>query len=316
MKKYIISRIFQLLFVLLGISMLSFALMQLAAGDYVDTTYARMGTSVSAQAKQEARANLGLDQTALAQYLSWIGALLHGDMGNSFVSGRAVSQVLSEKLAATLLLSVCAIGISILISVPVGILSAVKQNTLPDRIAHFFCFFANATPSFLVGIGLLYVFSIKLRIVPIIAPSGVAGAIMPALALSIPLSAQYIRQIRSAVLEEYRKDFVFAARARGVRERDILLRSIIKSVAPTLLTLLSMSVGALLSGSVIVESIFMWDGVGKLAVDSIAARDYPVIQAYVLWMAVIYALVHLVCDIVLKCIMPSTHLAETEVSFS
>lgn len=316
MKKYICSRILQLVFVLFGISLLSFALMQFAAGDYVDMTYEGMGIGASKQTKDAARAALGLDQSAVKQYFTWLKNLLHGNMGTSYVSGKQVSYILLDKLPATLTLGASTMAITLLVSLPIGILSAVKQNKSLDCIARFFCFLGNAAPNFLVAIALLYVFSIQLGWVPVIAPSGLSGMLLPSLTLAVPLTAQYIKQIRAAVLEEYSKDYVTAARARGIRERDILLRSVMKSTAPTLLTLLSMSIGALLSGSVIVETIFMWDGIGKLAIDSITKRDYPVVQAYVLWMAVIYVLIHLVCDIATRFLLPRAHFAEKEGAFS
>lgn len=316
MKKYICSRILQLVFVLFGISLLSFALMQFAAGDYVDMTYEGMGIGASKQTKDAARAALGLDQSAVKQYFTWLKNLLHGNMGTSYVSGKQVSYILLDKLPATLTLGASTMAITLLVSLPIGILSAVKQNKSHDCIARFFCFLGNAAPNFLVAIALLYVFSIQLGWVPVIAPSGLSGMLLPSLTLAVPLTAQYIKQIRAAVLEEYSKDYVTAARARGIRERDILLRSVMKSTAPTLLTLLSMSIGTLLSGSVIVETIFMWDGIGKLAIDSITKRDYPVVQAYVLWMAVIYVLIHLVCDIATRFLLPRAHFAEKEGAFS
>lgn len=316
MKKYICSRILQLVFVLFGISLLSFALMQFAAGDYVDMTYEGMGIGASKQTKDAARAALGLDQSTVKQYFTWLKNLLHGNMGTSYVSGKQVSYILLDKLPATLTLGASTMAITLLVSLPIGILSAVKQNKSLDCIARFFCFLGNAAPNFLVAIALLYVFSIQLGWVPVIAPSGLSGMLLPSLTLAVPLTAQYIKQIRAAVLEEYSKDYVTAARARGIRERDILLRSVMKSTAPTLLTLLSMSIGTLLSGSVIVETIFMWDGIGKLAIDSITKRDYPVVQAYVLWMAVIYVLIHLVCDIATRFLLPRAHFAEKEGAFS
>ena len=184
------------------------------------------------------------------------------------------------------------------IAIPAGILAAVRQDKGTDFILRFGSFIGNAMPNFFVGMLLMQLLGIQLELLPVISSGvGLKSAIMPTLTLAIAMSAKYMRQVRSAVLEELNKDYVQGAMARGISDRVILWKNVMKASMLTIMTLLALSIGSLLGGTAIVESIFMWDGVGKLAVDAINMRDYPLIQAYVMWMAVIYVVVNLVADI-------------------
>ena len=164
-------------------------------------------------------------------------------------------------------------------------------------------------PNFFAALVLMYFFSIRLGWLPVITSDNVAlSLVLPTLTLAISMSAKYMRQVRAAVLEELNKDYVQGARARGIRESVILWKNVIKSAMLTIITLLALSIGSLLGGTAIIESIFMWDGVGKLAVDAITTRDYPVIQAYVVWMALIYVIVNLITDLLYHCLDPRIRL--------
>ena len=171
------------------------------------------------------------------------------------------------------------------------------------------CLVGNSLPNFFVALLLMQLFSIKWKLLPVISGgTTLQSAILPTLTLAIAMSAKYMRQVRAAVLEELNKDYVLGAAARGVRRRVILWKSVLKSAMLTILTLLALSIGSLLGGTAIIESIFMWDGVGKLAVDAITMRDYPLIQAYVVWMAIIYVMVNLVTDILYHVLDPRIRL--------
>ncbi len=299
MKGYIGKRLLQLIPILIGVTFLSFALMRLAGSDAVTERYEASGQAVSEEVMEEARRELGLDKPFLTQYLVWLKGMVTGDMGESYVSGRDVFQTFISKLPATILLTVSSILLTVLLSVPLGIWSAVKQNRFTDYLIRFLSFVGNALPNFFVALLLMYLFSIKLGWLPVIASgTGFTSLVMPTLTLAIAMSAKYTRQVRAAVLEELGKDYVTGARARGVRERVILWKNVLRSSLLTIITLLALSIGSLLGGTAIVESIFMWDGVGKLAVDSITMRDYPMIQAYVVWLAVIYVAVNLAADLI------------------
>lgn len=314
MKKYIVKRILQLLPILLGITFLSFAMMRLAGSDAVTEMYSNTGSAVSEEVLDAAREELGLNRPFLVQYFSWLGEMMRGNMGVSYISGRDVFATFVSKLPATLLLTVLSVLLTIVISVPLGILAAVKQGRLADQVLRFLSFIGNAMPNFFVALLLMQLLSMKLGWLPVISDgTTIRSAIMPMLTLAIAMSAKYMRQVRTAVLEELNKEYVNGAMARGVSERVILWKSVMRSALLTIVTLLALSIGSLLGGTAIVESIFMWDGVGKLAVDAIQMRDYPLIQAYVVWMAIIYVVVNLITDLLYRVLDPKIRLgAEKE----
>ena len=313
MKKYIAKRLLQLIPVLLGITFLSFVLMHAAGSDAVTELYGDKG-AVAQEIIDARRAELGLDQPFLTQYCNWLKGFLTGDLGTSYVSGQNVFDTLVSKLPATLLLALMSMSMTIVISIPLGVLSAMRHNHFTDYFLRFFSFLGNAMPNFLVALMLMQLFSIHWKLLPVIADgSTLQSALLPTLTLSIAMSAKYMRQVRAAVLDELGKDYVAGAYARGIRPGVILLKSVLRSAMLTLITLMAMSVGSLLGGTAIVESIFLWDGVGKLAVDAITMRDYPMIQAYVVWMAVIYVLVNLISDLLCHALDPRICLGESEI---
>lgn len=313
MKKYILKRLVQLIPILLGITLLSFILTNLAAADAVDIMESSRGTAMSQEEKDQLRQELGLDKSLPEQYITWLGNLLQGDMGESFVSGEPVFPTFLSKLPATLYLTVTSILLTVCISIPLGILSAVKQNKFADYLIRFLSFIGNSLPNFFVSLLLIYFFSLKLKIFPVMGNTGDwKSVILPTLTLALAMASKYTRQVRGAVLEELDKEYVQGARARGIREKRILFFSVLKAFMLTIITLLALSIGSLLGGTAIVESIFMWDGVGKMAVDAITMRDYPVIQAYVIWMAVIYVVVNLITDLVYHYLDPRIRLGQEE----
>lgn len=312
MKKYIGKRLLQLLPVLLGVTFLSFAMMRAAGSDAITELYGDKG-AVAQEIIDAKRAELGLDQPFLVQYGAWLRGLLTGDMGVSYVSGKKVFDTFVSKLPATLLLTCLSIVATVVISIPLGIWAAVRQDRFVDYFLRFFSFIGNSLPNFFVALLLMQLFSIKWKLLPVISNgTTLGGAILPTLTLAIAMSAKYLRQVRATVLEELGKDYVMGAKARGVRESVTLWKSVLKSALLTIITLLALSIGSLLGGTAIIESIFMWDGVGKLAVDSITMRDYPLIQAYVVWMAIIYVVVNLITDILYHVLDPRIRLGVQE----
>ena len=312
MKKFVLKRLLQLIPILLGITFLSFAMMRVAGSDAVTELYTNRGTEVSQEIIDARRAELGLDEPFLIQYFSWLGGMLTGDMGQSYVSGADVFSTLLSKLPATLLLTGLSIALTVIISIPLGILSAMKQDRIPDLLLRFCSFIGNALPNFFVAMLFMQLFSIKLKLLPVISDGvNLKSALLPALTLAVSMSAKYMRQVRATVLEEWNKDYVQGAMARGIRKKIILWKNVMKSSMLTIVTLLALSIGSLLGGTAIIESIFMWDGVGKLAVDAITMRDYPFIQAYVVWMAVIYVLVNLITDLMYHQLDPRIRLGVT-----
>lgn len=298
MKNYALKRLLQLIPILLAITFLSYGMMRIAGSDVVEQKMENTSGTVSQEMIDNARAELGLDKPFVMQYFTWLGNLLRGDMGTSYVSNKPVFSTFVSKLPATLLLTAVSILLTVLISIPLGIWSAVKQNTATDYVIRTASFIGNSLPNFFVSLLLMYFFAIRLGWFPVIS-GGVSlqSVALPALTLAIAMSAKYLRQVRATVLDELSKDYVLGARARGVKFSTTLIRSVMKASLVTIITLLTLSIGSLLGGTAIVESIFMWDGVGKLAVDAINMRDYPIIQAYVMWMAIIYVVVNLITDL-------------------
>ena len=314
MNHYVLKRIIQLIPILFAITFLSYGMMRIAGSDVVTQKMENTGTVVSDEVLNAEREQLGLDKPFLTQYAVWLGKLLRGDMGNSYVSGKPVFATFISKLPATLLLTAVSIVMTIIISVPLGVLAAVKQNRMTDYVIRFFSFIGNSLPNFFVSLILMYVLAIRLRWFPVIAKDvSLKSVAMPAITLAIAMSAKYLRQVRATVLDELSKDYVAGARARGIRFSVTLWRSVMKASFVTIITLLILSMGNLLGGTAIVESIFMWDGVGKMAVDAISMRDYPIIQAYVMWMAIIYVAVNLLTDLSYRFLDPRIRLGGDEV---
>ena len=312
MRNYVVKRLLQLIPILLAITFLSFAMMRLAGSDAITELYGDKG-AVAQEIVEAKKAELGLDKPFLQQYFAWLGGMMTGDMGISYVSGKDVFKTFVSKLPATLLLTALSIGLTVLISIPLGILAAVKHDRFTDYFLRFFSFVGNSLPNFFVALLLMQVFAIHWKLLPVISNgTTVKSALMPTLTLAIAMSAKYMRQVRATVLEELNKDYVVGAKARGVRNNVILWKSVLKSSMLTIITLLALSIGSLLGGTAIIESIFMWDGVGKMAVDAITMRDYPIIQAYVVWMAIIYVLVNLITDLLYHALDPRIRLGVSE----
>lgn len=308
MRKYILQRLLQLIPVLIGITFLSFGMMRMAGSDAITELYGDKG-AVSQEIIDEKKAELGLDQPFMTQYLAWLKGMLTGDMGKSYVSGLDVFGTFTSKLPATLLLTALSLVMTVVVSIPLGILAAVKRGRAIDYALRFISFIGNSMPGFLIALLLMHLFSIRLKWLPVISDGlSLRSALMPAMTLAIAMSSKYMRQVRAAVLDELSKNYVTGARARGVRGQVILWNSVIRSSMLTIITLLSLSIGSLLGGTAIIENIFMWDGVGKMAVDAITMRDYPLIQAYVVWMAIIYVAVNLVTDLLYHVLDPRIRL--------
>lgn len=227
--KYVCRRLLQLIPILLGITFLSFAMMHVAGSDVVTQLYTNRGVEVHRNHRCQ-RAELGLDKPFLTQYFTWLKGMLTGDMGISYVTGRNVLDTFMEKLPATLLLTVLSILLTVLISIPLGILAAIKQGKWMDHLLRISSFIGNAQPNFFVAILLMELLSIKLGWLPVIASDvSFQSAIMPTLTLAISMSAKYMRQVRATVLEELNKDYVIGLKARGVRSRDILWKNVMRS---------------------------------------------------------------------------------------
>lgn len=313
MKNYAVRRLLQLIPILLAITFLSYGMMRIAGSDVIEQKMENTGGMVSQEIIDAAREELGLDKPFVVQYFSWLGNLLRGDMGISYVSNKPVFSTFVSKLPATLLLTVVSILLTVVISIPLGIWAAVKQNKATDYVIRTASFIGNSLPNFFVSLLLMYLFAIRLGWFPVISKGvSLQSVALPAFTLAIAMSAKYLRQVRATVLDELSKDYVLGAKARGVPFSTTMMKSVMRASLVTIITLLTLSIGSLLGGTAIVESIFMWDGVGKMAVDAINMRDYPIIQAYVMWMAIIYVLVNLITDLSYRYLDPRIRLGGIE----
>ena len=292
--------LWQILGILWLVATITFGLMQLTNDDVVDRVFTQQ-QSLSLEAQADKRAELGLTAPVWLQYSRWLGRGLQGDFGQSMVTGEAVSSILWSKLPATLLLMCSAVGITLLVAIPLGLWTAHKAGSMGDKFVRSLTLFGNTMPNFFTALLLLYVVALKLNWLPVIARhNDPAALILPTLTLVWSMSAKYIQQVRALALDELAKPYIIGLRTRGLSWFTILTRYILRAIAGPLVALVALSCGSLLGGVTIVETIFMWDGVGKMAFDAITARDYPVLQAYVIWLAALYLVLNWGADVLQK----------------
>ena len=297
MRRYILGRLVQLVIVILGVTFLTFLVTQAAPSDPAEMSYLSRGIAPTAEQLAAAREEMGLNKPFLTQYFDWLVRVLHGDLGESYNNGNSIFEEMTRKLPETAKLAGSTLLVVVLISFPLGVLTAVKRNRPIDYIVRFTSFFGISMPGFWLGLMTMYVFGVVLRLLPVVGKQDFRSMIMPVITLSIPMACSYTRQIRVAVMEEMSNDYITGLRSRGLTERTILIRHVLPNAMPPIITLLGLSIGGLLGGAAIVETIFGWQGIGDMVVTAIRVRDYPVIQAYVLWMAVIYVFTNLLVDI-------------------
>ena len=293
----LVRRCAQFIPVFFGITVLSFTLIHLAPSDPVSVRLSLGGIAVDPVTAAQMRTEMGLDRPLPIQYGDWLMRFLHGDMGISYRSDRPVAAMLLQALPYTLAIAASAMLLTLLISLPLGIAIAAYRNSALDCIVRFLTFIGNAVPSFIVGILLMFLFSYQLGWIPVLAGNSPIGMVLPTAALALIMSARYIRQIRAATLDELAKDYIVGLRARGITERRILFGNVLKNIMGIVVTLTAISVGSLLGGVVIIETLFSRPGVGSLLMTAINSRDYPVIQAAVVWMVLAYFVVNLLADL-------------------
>ena len=293
----LVRRCAQFIPVFFGITVLSFTLIHLAPSDPVSVRLSLGGIAVDPVTAAQMRTEMGLDRPLPIQYGDWLMRFLHGDMGISYRSDRPVAAMLLQALPYTLAIAASAMLLTLLISLPLGIAIAAYRNSVLDCTVRFLTFIGNAVPSFIVGILLMFLFSYQLGWIPVLAGNSPVGMVLPTAALALIMSARYIRQIRAATLDELAKDYIVGLRARGITERRILFGNVLKNIMGVVVTLTTISVGSLLGGVVIIETLFSRPGVGSLLMTAINSRDYPVIQAAVVWMVLAYFVVNLLADL-------------------
>ena len=279
-KKQLLSRLGQIILVLLGISFITFALVMLAPGDVVRQMIAGNEDIIVSQAEIDAlRAELGLDKPFFFQYLDWLGRALQGNLGFSYMVKKPVVEALMEGLPGTIVLSLASLIMMMVVAIPAGIYSAVKRGSMVDNIVRGFTFMGVSMPGFWVGLMLLWFFGLKLDLLPIVGGEiGIDTLILPSLTLAIAMASKYTRQVRTAILEELHQDYVVGARARGMSESHILWKEVLPNAMLPLITLLGLSLGNLLGGAAVIEMVFQWPGLGRMAIEAITYRDFQLVQ--------------------------------------
>ena len=297
MRRSIIRRVLQFIPVLLGITFLAFLLIYLSPSDPVSVRMSAGGISVSPEIMESMRRSMGLDRPLLIQYGDWLWNILHGNMGKSYITDADLLEQILKALPYTLKMAGASLLLTLCISIPVGILTAAMQNSKFDYVVRVMAFVGNALPNFIIALCLMFIFSYRLGWIPVLATTKPIGLILPALTLALVMSSRYIRQIRAAMLDELGKGYVVGLRSRGLSETTILYKNVLKNIMVTVITLTGISLGSLLGGTVIVETVFTWPGLGNLIMEGISQRDYPVVQAVIVWMASAFMVVNLLTDI-------------------
>ena len=308
MTNYVGKRLLQLIPILIGLTFLVFTLLYIAPGDPAQRKLTAQGVAVSKQVLEQTREEMGLNRPFLVRYGDWLLGVLRGDFGASYKDGMPVLPKLMRCMGKTLVLAAGSLLLALVVSVPLGVLTAARRGGVIDRLVRLLTFVGNAMPNFLVSVLLMYYLCIQVNLFPVIAKGTVQGLFLPALALAIPMASRFIRQIRAEVLEELGKPYVAGALARGVAMRTVLVHDVLRNTLSGVLTIVGLSVGTLMGGSVVVDTIFRWPGIGQLVMDAISARDFPVIQGFVLLMAVIYVVVNLLTDLSYRALDPRVEL--------
>jgi len=292
---YIRRRLLQALLVVWGVSVLVFFLLRLAPGDPVLLLLAE-----SAEPAQiaEARAKWGLDKPIYVQYGVFLNRAVHGDLGDSLFFQEPALSILLERMPATLQLSAAALLFSLCVAIPVGILSALKRDSFWDYLGTSIAMLGQAIPPYWLGIMLILIFSVNLGWFPTSGRGTWLHLVLPAVTLGSVLMALVTRLVRSGMLDVLGEDYVRTARAKGLKERTVIIRHALRNILIPLVTVVGLQLGALFGGAVITESIFAWPGVGRLALQAISARDYPLVQASVLVISVIYVFLNLAVDLI------------------
>ena len=303
MAKYIGRRLIHLVGIMIAVSFLTFLLMYLSPGDAAMKKLNAQGVAVSEEIIEKTRESMGLNRPFLVQYADWALHALQGDLGNSYKDDFPVAGKLARGLRYTTILAVSSLTLAFAVALPTSILTALHKDSLLDDITRLFSFVGNSLPNFLISVLLMYFLCVKMHLLPLVANESFKGLIMPCLALSIPICGRFIRQFRAEFLEQLSKPYVSGAMLRGVKQRYIL-KNVLHNSSISILTIVGLSIGTLFGGSVVIETIFRWPGLGKLAMDAITNRDYPVIQGFVLFTSTVYVVINLLIDICYSWIDP------------
>ena len=306
MSGYLLRRLLTLPLLLVGISLVSFMLLNFAPGDAAEITLLRQngGISPSPQDVVSMRQELGLDAPLPVRYVRWVADALRGDLGESYRSGSSIAGEIARRLPATLLLASVSMAMAVAVGLPLGVLAALKRGSWLDTASRLLALVGSAVPSYVMALLLMLLFAVKLGWLPAIGYGSPKNLILPAVALSFGVMAQLMRLTRATMLEALNQDYIRTARAKGLGERVVTWRHALRNALLPVITVMGTSAGHMLGGAVIVEIIFGWPGIGQFVIVGISQRDYPVVQGFVLYLAVIFLLVNLAMDVLYRWLDP------------
>ena len=299
MHRYIIKRLFLMIPVIIGVSFLVFFIMDMAPGDAVDLMAPEGATAEDLDA---IRHELGLDQPVVIRYVKYMGGMLHGDMGVSYVSKTDVFDTYMEKLPATIKLSFASILVSVLLSVPLGIYSATKQGTLQDNISMVLAMIGLSMPNF--WLGLLLIIALKLHMFPSGGDQTLSSIVLPALTIGTGLMATLTRTTRSSMLDVLKQEYLRTARAKGIPEKIVVMSHALRNALIPIITIIGTQLAGVLGGSVLTETVFAWPGVGRLIVDSLNMRDTPLVTGSIIMTTILLSIVLLLVDLLYAVVDP------------
>ncbi len=294
---FLIKKLSSFFTVIFGVLLLTFLLIHLVPGDPVEVM---LGESASTTDRETLRADLGLNQPLITQFGRYISKLAHGDLGRSIHTKTPIIELIKTRYPATLKLAVLSLIIGLVIGIPLGIYAALKANHWQDFVVTVVSVRLSAMPAFWLGPMLMLVFAVWLGWLPVSGMESRTSIILPAITLGFGLSAILTRMTRTSLLEVLNDDFIRTARAKGLSEKTVIVRHALRAALLPIITIVGLQMGSLLAGTVITETIFSWDGIGRLLVESIEKRDYPVTQACVLVVALSYVLVNLFTDMIYR----------------
>lgn len=293
-----------------GVSLLAFGIAHASPGDPAVERFRRVeGRSPTSEELAAERRELHLDEPLARQYVRWAEGALQGDLGTSFTTGRGVVDELGHRLGATVELTLAGAVLALVVAVPAGVLAAVRQNRLTDHLLRLGSLATASLPSFWLALILIDAFAVRLSLVPVGGRQGLVSLLLPAVTVAAAPAAVLARFTRAAVLETLGEDYVRTARAKGLREVAVMFRHALRTSLVPLVTAFGTSLGGLLAGAVIIETIFVWPGVGQLSITAILGRDYPVIQGVVLYAGLAFALVNLLVDLSYSAVDPRVRLS-------
>jgi ABC-type dipeptide/oligopeptide/nickel transport system permease component len=301
MAAFLVRRLALTLPVVWIVATLVFALIHIVPGDPIAQM---LGEGAPQPEIQRLRQELGLDRPILEQYKTYVLALMKGDLGRSFRNQQPVAKSIAERYPATIQLAIAAVIVSLILSIPAGVIAAVQRGRWPDRLIGVFSLFGVSVPNFAMGPLLILIFSIGLGALPVSGRGTIWHLLLPAMTLGGGLAAITTRMVRSSMLEELQQDYIRTARAKGLPERVVLFRHALRNGILPVVTILGLQAGVLLSGTVITESIFAWPGLGRLTVQAINARDYPLLQGCILTISLSYILINLLTDVIYSVVDP------------